>query len=215
LLAWPSERLYPVPDGLDPGVITALEPLGVAIHAMDLAHLRIDDTVAVAGCGPIGVMTVQLALLAGARHVVAVDPLAHRRELAASFGAVAVSPEQAASTVAELSAGLGVDVALEVSGTDAAVDLSIGMARPGARVVLVGIPDGDRTTFTASGARRKGLTLVMSRRMKEVYPRAIELTVSKRIDLDAVISDRIPLADAGTAFARAADRTGHKVVVTG
>ena len=213
-LTWPAERLHRVPDDLDPAVITALEPLGVAVHAMDMSHLRIAATVAVVGCGPIGIMLVQLARVAGASHVVAVDPLAHRRALAASFGAVAVAPDEAVATVAELTDGLGVDLAMEVAGTDPGVDLSLTLARPGARVVLVGIPDGDRTTFTASTARRKGLTLVMSRRMREVYPRAVELTVSGRVDLNAVISDRVPLAEAAKAVEMAAQRLGHKVVIS-
>ena len=213
-LTWPAERLHPVPDDLDPAVVAALEPLGVAIHALDLSHLRVGATAAVVGCGPIGVMVVQLAKLAGARQVVAVDPLGHRQALAASFGAVAVAPEQAAQTVADLTDGLGVDVAFEVAGTDPGVDLSIELCRPGARTVLIGIPTGNTTTFTAATARRKGLTLVMSRRMREVYPRAIALTVSGGIDLGAVISDRIALNDAAQGVTLAAQRLGHKVVVS-
>ena len=213
-LTWPAERLHRVPDDLDPGcdhrsrAARRRRPRHGHVPPADRA------TVAVVGCGPIGIMLVQLARVAGASHVVAVDPLAHRRALAASFGAVAVAPDEAVATVAELTDGLGVDLAMEVAGTDPGVDLSLTLARPGARVVLVGIPDGDRTTFTASTARRKGLTLVMSRRMREVYPRAVELTVSGRVDLNAVISDRVPLAEAAKAVEMAAQRLGHKVVIS-
>jgi L-iditol 2-dehydrogenase len=159
-------------------------------------------------------MVVQLAELAGARHVVAVDPLAHRQALAASFGAVAVAPEQAVQTVAELTEGLGVDVAFEVAGTDPGVDLALELCRPGARTVLIGIPTGNTTTFTAATARRKGLTIVMSRRMGEVYPRAIAMTVSGQVDLSATISDRFALDDADQAISRAAQRLGHKVAIS-
>jgi L-iditol 2-dehydrogenase len=206
-LAWPTRRLHPLPDGLDDVDGALLEPLGVALHALDLAHLRLASTVAVVGCGPIGLIIVQLALHGGAARVLAVEPLAHRREAAARFGAVAVSPDDAA--IGEVNA----DAAIEFAGTDTALAVAIGAVRPGARVVLGGIPDADRWTFAAAPARRKGLSLVMARRMKEVYDRAIALVVAGAVDLRGVISDRRPLHEAGTAMAQAAARTGLKTVI--
>ncbi len=85
--------------------------------------------------------------------------------------------------------------------------------RPGARVVLAGIPAEDRVSFLASPARRKGLSLVLSRRMKHTYPRAIRLAEGGHVDLGSVVTDRFPLAETGAAFAAAATRDGLKVVV--
>jgi L-iditol 2-dehydrogenase len=79
------------------------------------------------------------------------------------------------------------------------------MAGMGGRVVLVGIPSDDKIVMKHSTARRKGLTIVLSRRMKHVYPRTIHLAVNKGIDLDALISHRFPLAQADKAFALNAD----------
>src|SRR5674476_700915 len=79
------------------------------------------------------------------------------------------------AALAEATGGRGVDVAFEAAGNDAAVALAVAAARPGGRVVLAGIPGQDTTTFPASEARRKGLTLKLSRRMKEMYPRATRL----------------------------------------
>ena len=79
LMAWPDERIHLLPDGYDPARGALLEPLGVAVHSADLAHLRPGWKVAVTGCGPIGLMLVQLAATAGC-EVVAVEPLAHRRD---------------------------------------------------------------------------------------------------------------------------------------
>jgi L-iditol 2-dehydrogenase len=87
------------------------------------------------------------------------------------------------------------------------------LARPGGRVALAGIPDEDRTTFPAALARRKGLTIAMVRRMKDVYPRAIALVARGVIELDWLVSHRSPLGDAAGAFARAARREGLKTVV--
>jgi L-iditol 2-dehydrogenase len=213
-LTWPTHRLHPLPDSMDEVDGALLEPLGVAVHAMDLAHLRLASTVAVVGCGPIGLLAVQLALRSGAATVVAVEPLAHRRSLAASLGAShAVAPDEAASTVSAATDNWGVDVAIELAGTDAAVATAIDVARPGARVVLGGIPDGDRTSFSASAARRKGLTLVMVRRMKEVYERAIALVDTGAVDVRSLVSERRALDDAADAMKQAAARTGIKTVI--
>jgi L-iditol 2-dehydrogenase len=80
-------------------------------------------------------------------------------------------------------------------------------------VILVGIPDGDRTSFPAAIARRKGLTLVLSRRMGEVYPRAIDLAARRLIELTPLVSAAYGLGEIRTALATAAAREGLKVVV--
>jgi L-iditol 2-dehydrogenase len=217
-VAWPADLLHPLPDGFTAADGAMLEPLGVAVHAVDLGHLRVGDSVGVFGCGPIGLLLIQVARAAGAAIVVAVDPLAHRREAALRYGAdLALAPDEVAepATLAARGGGNahGVHVAFEVAGVDDAVDLAVGAARPGARVVLVGIPSEDRTSFPAGHARRKGLTILMSRRMKEVYPRAVELVRSGRVDVRSVVSDRFPLTDVGKAFEVAVARTGLKVMV--
>ncbi|MEO3930950.1 zinc-binding dehydrogenase [Micromonosporaceae bacterium B7E4] len=198
LMAWPDDRLGPLPDSLSDDEGALLEPLGVAVRAVDLGHLRVASAVGVVGCGPIGLFLVQLARLAGATRVLAADPLPHRLAAAVTFGAEPITDHDQSTA----------DVVFEVGGTDGAVDTSLRLARPGARVVLVGIPDGDRTSFSASVARRKGLTLVMSRRMGEVYPRTIALATSGRLDLSSLVSGAYPLSDIATAA-----RTGLKVVV--
>ena len=86
--------------------------------------------------------------------------------------------------------------------------------RPGGRVVLGGIPGSDTTTFRASLARRKGLTIAMVRRMNEVYPRAIDLSARGVVSLDPLVSSQVPLDAAPEAFAAAQRRTGLKVIIT-
>ncbi len=210
-IAWPDSRLHVLPDGYDPAMGSLLEPLGVAVHAMDLAHLRPGWRVGVVGCGPIGLMLIELAALAGC-EIVAVEPLAHRREAALRAGAtLAVSPQEV-SHGCELDSGY--DVAFEVSGSDDGLARAATLSRPGGRLLLVGIPEEDSTTFQASPMRRKGLTLVCVRRMTDsAYSRAISLGVRNVIDLSWITSQRFPLDDAATAFEVAARREGNKVVV--
>jgi len=208
-VAWPDNQLVPLPDGLSAADGAMLEPLGVAVHAMDLAHPRPGMTVAVAGCGPIGLLLVQLARACGAHYVLAADPLEHRRAAAARYGA----DEVHAAVTDGRPPGLGVDIAFEVAGTDDAVEAALTVARPGARVMLVGIPETNRTSFPAALARRKGLTLSLVRRMGDVYPRAAALVSRGTIDVASLVSDRYPLDRADEAFRQAAARTGLKTIV--
>ncbi|MCL3859741.1 zinc-binding dehydrogenase [Actinotalea sp. K2] len=216
LVAWPTELLHPVPDALSDADAAMLEPLGVALHAMDLARPRLGATVAVVGCGPIGLCVVQLARAAGATRVVAVEPLAHRRAAAVALGAdVALDAHHPdiLDQVAEATHGRGADVVVEVAGNDAAVGLSVHAARAGAKVILAGIPGQDSTTFPASVARRKGLSLLLSRRMKEMYPRTTRLVERGVVDVRSVVTHTFGLDDSAQAFAVADARTGLKVVV--
>ncbi len=108
----------------------------------------------------------------------------------------------------------GVDVAFEVAGEDDAIATAIDTLRPGGRLVLVGIPTDDRSCFTASIARRKGLTISLCRRMKPSdLPRAIGLAENGRIELGSLVSERYSLADGSEAFASLSERRGLKVVV--
>lgn len=213
-IAWPTHLLHPLPAGVTGADGAMLEPLGVALHAWDLAHTRVGDTIAVVGCGPIGLLTIQLAKAAGAGRVIAVEPLAHRREAATRYGADAVLDVPEASDAATWAPwGLGADVVFEIAGTDSAIDIAVTAVRPGGRVVLAGIPDGDRSSFPAHVARRKGLSLVMVRRMKEMYPRTIALVEQGLVDVRSMVTERAPLDDVAGAFTRATAREGIKTVV--
>ena len=79
--------------------------------------------------------------------------------------------------------------------------------------MLAGIPSEERTSIRSAIARRKGLTVAFSRRMKHVYPRAIALSASGRADLRSVVTHRFPIEQSARAFATAAAREGLKVVV--
>jgi L-iditol 2-dehydrogenase len=200
-IAWPEECLFPLPDLLSDADGVMLEPLGVAIHAVDLAHLRAGMSVGVFGCGPIGLLVIQVARLAGATEMFVTEPLPHRLELAFSLGAREWTPGQT------------VDIAFEVSGENEAVETAISAVKPGGRVILAGIPVDDRTSFPASVARRKGLTIKLVRRMKFTYPRAIKLVESGKVDVRSLVSHQFPLEQAQQAFTVAQRREGLKVII--
>ena len=201
-LAWPNRCLVPLPPTLSAADGAMLEPLGVAIHAVDLGKVRPGMSVAVFGCGPIGLLVVQVARAAGAAAVWIREPLAHRRAFALDLGALEWLP------------GQEVEVAIECAGENAAVEDAIAAARPGGRVVLVGIPADDRTAFSAAAARRKGLTIRLVRRMRHTYPRAVRMVESGTVEVRSLVTHRYPLERVGEAFALAQRREGLKVVVT-
>lgn len=207
LMSWPTSRLTPMPEGMDAEDAAVLEPLGVAIHAWDLGHVRLGDRVAIVGAGPIGLLLAQLARHALASHVAVVEPLAHRRDAALAQGADAVhAPDDLQAS--------DFDVVFEVCGNPAPVLEAMTLARGGGRVVLVGIPDEDETRFPAALVRRKGLTIAVVRRMPEVYDRAVALVTRGIVDVKAVVSHRFDLASASEAFTFATSREGLKVLIT-
>ncbi len=211
-LSWPARLMHPLPDQIGDDEATLLEPLGVALHAVDRARLEPGMSAAVIGCGPIGLLLVQLLRSHGCSSVIAADPLPHRIDAARMLGA---TEAQLVDGEAVSASDVGrVDVAFDASGSDAAVDTAIRAVAPGGTVVLVGIPDGDRTSFRASAARRKELTLSIARRMRaEDLTRAIDLAAQGGISLGPLVSRSVPLDEAALAFAALARYEGIKTVV--
>jgi len=202
--AAPPTCLFPLPPGMKAAEGALLEPLGVAIHALDLARIRAMDTVLVLGAGAIGLLMLQVARLAGAAEVFAVDPLPDRLAVARALGASAAAPT--CDPVAGWTAGRGVDVVLEATDAADAVAAAAEAVRIGGRLILAGIPSTDSLSLRASTLRRKGLTLKIVRRMKHTYPRAIAMVSAGRVRLDPLITHRFPLARAPEAFAVHAQR---------
>lgn len=198
-VAAPADALFPVPSGFTPAMAALLEPLGVALHAVDLAHLHPMDTVAVLGAGAIGLLIVQVARASGAGRVFAIDPLPARSALAVRLGADAGGTD--AGEVQAWTSGRGVDVVIEATNSDRAAAQATETVRIGGKVLLAGIPRTEAFTLNASVMRRKGITLKMVRRMKHTYPRAIDAVVSGRVDLAALATHRFPLERAADAIA--------------
>jgi L-iditol 2-dehydrogenase len=228
-MAWPSDRLHPLAESIGDAEGALLEVLGIALHALDLAGLpvegpsrelgsssaasapRSDLRAGVYGAGPVGLMVVAALRVAGIDEIVASDPLEHRLDAAQIAGAtefvLVAGPHDPAADVA-------VDVAFECAGEDSALDTAVRAVRPGGRVVLVGIPATERSGFPAAVARRKELTLQLSRRMEaDDLPRAIDLVATGRIELAPFVSHRFALDEADEAFGVLAGRSGLKVVI--
>ena len=199
-----ARNCFPLPEAISEEVAPLLEMLGVAIHAIDLSKIRVASSVAVIGAGPVGLLIARLAVLAGAAHVFAFDKLDWRLRMASQWGATrAVNVDQCdpVGAVMEATGGRGVDVAIEAAWSDHSVQQAAEMARYGGRLVVVGIAPDDRLQLQHSVARRKGLTIVMSRRMKHTYPRAIQLARSGKVQLNELVSHCFDLSRTSEAYA--------------
>ena len=206
--AWPSE-------GLSPEIAAIQEPMGNAVHAAFVEELA-GQTVVVTGCGPIGLMTVAIAKLAGAAKVFATDINPERLEIARRLGADVVinGREGVVGRLRELTGGVGVDVVLEMSGAEIAIRQGFEAVTNGGRVSLLGIPERPITLDLASDVIFKGLRVygITGRKMFETWYRTQAL-LAQGLDLTPIVTHRIPLRDYHQAFELLAGGHAGKVVL--
>ena len=209
-IAVPLQSIIPLPDSMTADQGAMLEPLGVCIHAIDLAKPRLLETVAVVGCGAIGLGIIQLLKLTGCGQVYAIDPQPHRYRAAQKYGSetFAVTGGDSIDLINDETQGRGCDLVIEATNSADGLAHAVKATRIGGRAVLVGIPDGDLySPLSAAEARRRGLSLKFSRRMGNVYPRAIDLVAANRVNVDSLVSHRFSLEDTAQAFSMQARST--------
>ena len=146
-MALDANRLCRLPAGVDDVQGAIVEPASVALHGVRRSRLRVGDVACVVGCGPIGLLTLQCARIAGAGHVVAVEPDAGRRERALALGAdsaFAPGPELR-EHLNELTGGLRADIAFDCAGVPQTLQQSLDMVRRGGSVCMLGVSGGEST----------------------------------------------------------------------
>ncbi len=216
VLLYPAQFLHALPEGFSPADGAMLEPLGVGLHALRLGKLDPGETAAVLGAGPMGLTVIDLLRAFGASEIYATEPLPHRRAAAERYGATAAFDPQADDVVEAImdsTHGRGVDTVFEAAGAPDTPDQAAAVAKPGATVVIVGIPSKDELKLRHSIFRRKGLTIKLSRRMKHTYPQTIALVREGRVDVRSMVTHRFRLDEADKAF-RLADSYADNVLKT-
>jgi S-(hydroxymethyl)glutathione dehydrogenase/alcohol dehydrogenase len=176
---------------------------------VNTAKVQPGDTVAVYGCGGVGLNVVQGAVLAGAGRVIAVDLAPAKLELAKTFGATDLvngKDGNAPDQIRELTGGLGVDYAFEVIGVPAVIQQAYLSLKRGGKCIVVGVPPiGAMVEIPGQmiSLEEKSIigSLYGSANMKRDMPRLIELYQRKRLKLDELVSKRIKLEDVNAAFA--------------
>ena len=207
--------LSPLPDEVsNEAAVFLADNLPTAYDAVVRGETKPTDLVCVVGLGAVGLMAVMVALDIGAT-VFAVDGIEERRTLAAGLGARAVEPGEAQEAIAAETAGLGADVVIEAAGSPGALDAALGLARGRGMVSVVGAhfePD-----FPLDNGRMfaKELTMRWSIGDSLVHrQRLIEMISEGRLDPPAVVTHRMPLAEAPEAYRLFDSREATKIVMT-
>jgi len=205
-----------VPKDLALSSAALAEPLAVGLHAVARAGDVEGKHVALFGAGPIGLLVMLAARLAGAGRVTMVDIAAAPLAFAKALGADrAVDVSGGAEALQKIAATDPVDVAFEISGTGVGLASAIRTVRRGGTVVQVGnLPGGD-IPMPANAVMAKELDLRGTFRFGDEFSRAVELIVSSEVEVERLITARRPLRDAPDAFRLALDRSRSvKVVLT-
>ncbi|MFJ3976099.1 Zn-dependent alcohol dehydrogenase [Streptomyces sp. NPDC090021] len=204
----PAACAVPIPDDV-PFDIAALIGCGVTTGlgaAINTAEVEAGSSVAVIGCGGVGISVVQGAKVQGAAQIVAVDPVESRREAALRFGATeAVSPEEFADAKNRITAGEGFDYVFEVVGKSATAQKAYEMTRRGGSVVVVGAGALDDNfqinMFSLFFDEKKILpSMYGGGDVLRSYERTIALWRAGRIDLANLITHRVSLAEVNDAL---------------
>lgn len=198
-----AQFCFPVPDSMNAIAAAMVEPLAVAVHTVELAQLQPGETAAVLGLGPIGLLTSQVAKLAGASVIYGTDLFDYRLEAGRRYGVDATFNADREDTVAAVmnaTGGRGVDVAFDTARSSATPGLACRVARPGGRCVFTGISGADTDPIPVTVGRRRELNIQWCRRFKNNFPAAIELAASGAVDLASLVTHSFPLEQAREAF---------------
>lgn len=204
-------------NGLDPAVVALQEPMGNAVHAAFVEPIE-GRSVLVTGCGPIGLCAVGIARAAGAALVIATDTEAYRLDLARTMGAhLALDATDPATPerIRDATGGDGVEVVLEMSGAQSALDQALSVITRGGRISLLGIFGQPVRLDISNMVIEQGLRIhgVFGRRIYDTWERTQALLRSGALDVSPILTHRFDLADWERGFELIASRHAGKVVL--
>lgn len=198
----PAAFTFKLPDNVSLAEGAMVEPLAVGMHAANKARIRPGDVAIVMGAGPIGMVTALSALAGGCSRVIMTDVQQPKLDLAATLGPITpvnVAKENLADVVKRMTDGWGVDIVFECSGNERAAAGVFAPLCPGGVVVFVGIPL-QPVAYSVADAQIKEARVEHVFRYAHVYPRAIALMGSGKIDVKPLITDTFDFAESIHAF---------------
>lgn len=195
---------------------TLAEPLAVGMHSVRLASIRQGETVAVIGTGPIGLLTIAALRAIGAGRIWAVEPMAHRRELALGMGAdVVLEPAEGVKAILSETGHRGVDCAIDCAAGEDTTNQAVHVTRNAGRVALTGIHSTHSVALDGSAMRRKELTIFNVRRSNHETHEALELLAKQPAWFAPLITHRRAMERIDEAFTIASqylDGVGKMIV---
>ena len=196
-------QLFKIPESLTFEDGALLEPLGVALHSVRLAKPKGNQKIAVLGLGSIGLCIVQLAALYPNNKISVFDDIENRVKFAKRYDielALKIDRNLLKNQCEFQNCFGKFDIVFESAGSSNAVDIAMKLAKPGGKVVMVGISPDEDITISSTEYRRKGLTLIGVRRMKDTYPEAIDLVKNGKISFDGMVTHRFSLEMGASAY---------------
>src|SRR5258708_1106783 len=213
----PESNIWKIDPAIPADYASVLDPLGNAVHTV-LAGEIAAKTVAVIGCGPIGLFAIAVARACGASEVFALAVNEHRRNRGEEMkGDLVVNPgkDDVYKKVMDATSGIGVDVVLEMSGHPDAIRLGFKILRLGGRVSLLGIPSAPMELNLADDIIFKGAIVqgINGRLMYQTWYQMTALLKAGKLDLDPVITDRMPMADFNKCMDRLKTGESSKILL--
>ena len=202
----PAAFTFKLPDHVSLAEGAMVEPFAVGMHAATKAQIKPGATAVVIGAGPIGIMVALSALAAGAGEVIVSDLSAEKLAIAGKYPGILpfdIRTGSLAAKVAEFTAGWGADVVFEASGSPKAFEGIFDLLAPAGTVVLVGMPPA-AISFDVVAAQAKEARIETIFRYANVYPKAVALLASGKVDLKPLISANFSFDESIAAFERAA-----------
>ncbi len=213
----PESNIWKIDPAIPAEYASVLDPLGNAVHTVLSGDIAA-KTVAIVGCGPIGLFAIAVSRAVGAAQVFALEVNAYRRKIAREMKADLVldpSKDDVKTMVMDATAGVGVDVMLEMSGHPDAIRTGFSILRRGGRVSLLGIPSRPVELNFADDIIFKGATIlgINGRRMYQTWYQMQALLKAGKLDLRPAITDRISMRDFSKGMERLKTGEASKILL--
>jgi len=216
-VAWPSDYVYKLPESVSVREGALCEPLSVGIHAARRGGVSTGDSVLITGCGPIGLCVKEAVSAFGATDIIMSDVVGSKLDLAAERGAdrtIDVSEESLGDAVGDYTDETGVDVVIEASGADPAIQSTLDAVRMGGTIVFVGLTMSEEVPLDVVDIINSEIDVHGSFRYANTYPAAIELLADDRVNLEGFVDFESSLSDVENAFHRAMEPETIKGMMT-
>jgi D-xylulose reductase len=211
----PASYTYKLPENVSYGEGALVEPLAIGLHAATKAAIKPGDTAVVLGCGTIGIVTALSVLAGGVGRVIISDVKQEKLDLAAGLGAITavnIENEDLLEVVRDITDGWGADIVLEASGSRGALSSVFDLVCPGGHVVIIGMPV-QPVLLDIAAAQSKEARVGTIFRYANMYPRAMALLGSRKVELERLITGTFSFEHSIEAFEFAAEMRPESVKV--
>ena len=214
--AVPASQLYRFPKELSYEAAAMTEPVSCCLHGIDLCNIQPGSTVAVIGCGMIGLLMLQLARLCGASKIIAMEPIEEKRRLALELGADYVFNPMEEDFKKQLSQVADrIETVIECVGRTGTVEMAIDIAGNASTVMLFGLTaPGDEVAVKPFTLFKKEITLKASFINPYTFTRALDLISSGKIDVTSMVYAKRPVEELPKILADPRERTAGKYIIT-